>query len=66
MEDVLKSGHYKSSLEYDNVDWFVNEVIKSENKMVFYFKILMKISLLHKKMKIIEITIFADFVKKRI
>ena len=38
MEDVLKSGYHKSPLGYDNVDWFVNEVIKLENKMAFYFK----------------------------
>ena len=45
LEDVLKSGYYKSPLGYDNVDWFVDEVIKLENKMAFYFKILIKISL---------------------
>ena len=38
MEDVLKSDYYQSLLGYDNVDWFVNEVIKIENKMAFYFK----------------------------
>ena len=38
MEEVLESGYYKSPLGYDNVDWFVNEVIKSEIKMAFYFK----------------------------
>ena len=38
MEDVLKSGYYESSLGYNNVDWLVNEVIKLENRMVFYFK----------------------------
>ena len=38
LEDVLKSGYYESPLGYDNVDWFVNEVIKLENKMAFYFK----------------------------
>ena len=38
LEDVLKSGYHKSPLGYNNVDWFVNEVIKLENKMVFYFK----------------------------
>ena len=38
MEDVLKSGYYKSPLGYDNVDWFVNEVKKIENKMAFHFK----------------------------
>ena len=38
LDDVLNSGYHKSSLGYNNVDWFVNEVIKLENKMVFYFK----------------------------
>ena len=38
LEDVLKSDYYKSPLGYDNVDWFVDEVIKLENKMAFYFK----------------------------
>ena len=38
LEDVLKSDNYKSLLGYDNVDWFVDEVIKLENKMAFYFK----------------------------
>ena len=38
LEDALQSGYHKSSLGYDNVDWFVNEVIKLENKMTFYFK----------------------------
>ena len=38
LDDVLKSGYHKSPLGYHNVDWFVNEVIKLENKMVFYFK----------------------------
>ena len=36
--DILKSEYHKSPLGYDNVEWFVNEVIKIENKMVFYFK----------------------------
>ena len=38
LEDVLKSEYYKSPLGYDNVDWFVNEVIKLEKKMAFYFE----------------------------
>ena len=38
LDDVLKSGYYKSPLGYDNVDWFVVEIIKLENKMTFYFK----------------------------
>ena len=37
LKDVLKSGYYKSTSGYDNVDWFVNEVIKLEKKMAFYF-----------------------------
>ena len=42
LEDVLKSDYYKSPLGYNNVDWFVDEVIKLENKMAFYFKNTMK------------------------
>ena len=37
MNDVLKSGYYESPLGYDNVDWFVKQVIKIENKMAFSF-----------------------------
>ena len=38
LEDVLESGYYESLFCYDNVDWFVKEVIKLENKMNFFFK----------------------------
>ena len=38
MEDVLECGYYESPLGYNNVDWFVNEVINLENKLAFYFK----------------------------
>ena len=38
LEDVLESGYYECPLGYDNVDWFVKEVIKLEKKMAFYFK----------------------------
>ena len=38
LEDVLKTGYYKSPLGYNNADWFVDEVIKLENRMAFYFK----------------------------
>ena len=38
LNDVLKSGYYHSPLGCENVDWFVNEMIKLENKMNFYFK----------------------------
>ena len=38
LDDTLKSGYYESPLGYDNVYWYVNEVIKIENKMAFCFK----------------------------
>ena len=38
LEDILQSGYHKSPLGYKNVDWFVNEVIKLENNLAFYFK----------------------------
>ena len=38
LEDVLKSDYYESPLGYDNIDWFVKEVMKLENKMAVYFK----------------------------
>ena len=38
LEDVLGSDYYESLLGYDNLDWFVKEVIKLENKIAFYFK----------------------------
>ena len=34
LDDVLKSGYYESALGYDNVDWFADEVIRLENKLV--------------------------------
>ena len=30
LEDVLKSGYSESSLGYNNIDWFVNEVLYLE------------------------------------
>ena len=38
LEDALKNDYYKSPSGYDNIDWFVNEVIKLENKTAFCFK----------------------------
>ena len=64
MEDVLESDHYKSPLGYNNVDWFVKEVIKLENKMAFFFKNTKKDIIMEKKMKILKIIIFVDVVKK--
>ena len=38
LNNVLKSGYYHSLLNYKNVNWFVDEMIKLENEMNFYFK----------------------------
>ena len=38
LDDILQSGYYESPLVYNNVSWFVNEVIELENKMAFYFR----------------------------
>ena len=38
LEDILKSDYYKSHLGYDEVDWFVIQVIKLGNKVTFYFE----------------------------
>ena len=35
LEYLSKSGYHKSPLRYNNVEWFVNEVWKLENKMAF-------------------------------
>ena len=38
LDNVLKIGGFESSLGYDNVDWFVDEILTLENKMSFYLK----------------------------
>ena len=38
LNDDLQSGYYESPLAYDNVDWFVDEVKKIENKLTSYLK----------------------------
>ena len=38
LESVLKSDDYSSNLDYDKVDWFVNEVIKLKKKVGFPFQ----------------------------
>ena len=37
LENVLKSGYYKSPIGYNKVDWFVDEVIKLEIKIAVQF-----------------------------
>ena len=66
MEDVLESGYYESPLGYNNVDWFVKEVIKLENKMAVYFKNTKKdINMTQKIMEVFEKKIFVGFEKKK-
>ena len=38
LDDVSQSSLYKSPSGYGNVDCFVNEISKLENKMALYFK----------------------------
>ena len=38
LDDVFKNGYYESTLGYNNVDSYVYEVMKLENKKAFYFK----------------------------
>ena len=41
----FKKDYYQSSLGYDIVDWFINEVLKLENKIVSFLETLKRISL---------------------
>ena len=50
LEGVLKNDYFKSPLGYENVDWFVDEFIKLENKKKFYFKNTKKEIIMIKKM----------------
>ena len=38
LNNVLHSGYYSYPLEYDNVDWFLDELVKLEKNMRFYFE----------------------------
>ena len=38
LDNILKSEYHKSPLGYENVNWFVDEIVKLENKMNFWFK----------------------------
>ena len=38
LDNVLKSGYCSSNLDYNNEDWFVNEIVNLENKIVSYFQ----------------------------
>ena len=38
LADILETRSYESPLGYKKVDWFVNEIIKLENKIALFFK----------------------------
>ena len=38
LQDVLKTEYHKSPLGFENINWFVDEIIRLENKMNFWFK----------------------------
>ena len=66
MEDVIGSGYYDSPLGYNIVDWYVNEVTKLENKMVFYFKNTEKDIVVSKEdEEYLKKSFFVDSVKKK-
>ena len=66
MEDVLKSGYYKSPLGYNNVDWFVDEVIKLENNMAFFFKKTEKVIIMTEEDEVFKNTNICRFCEKEI
>ena len=67
LEDVLKNGYHKSPVGYHNVDWFVNEVIKLENKMAFFFKNAKEIIIrTEKNEENYKKKILVNFVKKKL
>ena len=37
ISDTSQSAYYESNQEYDNTDWFVEEILKLENKMTICF-----------------------------
>ena len=68
LEDVLKRGYYKSLLGYDNVDWFVDEIMKLEKRIAFFFKKKNKERYLFDggKRKNLETITFVGFVKEKL
>ena len=66
MDDFLKSGYYESLLGFDNVDWFVIEILKLENKIAFYFKNTKKDIIMTEKDECNRITMVCRFCEKKI
>ena len=66
LSDVLINGYYKYPLGYDIVDWFVIEVMKLDDKMVFCFKKINKhITMSEEDGEQKKTLPFVDFVKKK-
>ena len=51
LNDFLPSGYPESLLCHNNVEWFVNKILKLESKMTLYFKITNKDIIMTKKDK---------------
>ena len=49
MHDVLQSGYYESSFGYNNVDWLVYVVRKSQNKVSSFCQITEKDTIMTEK-----------------
>ena len=63
----LKSGYYESNLDYKNLDWFVVEIIKLENKMAFCFRNRVEDIIITKEDKeVFENNTFCRFCEKEI
>ena len=66
LEDLLETGYYESPLGYNNVDWYVNEVMKLENKIAFYFKNTKRdINMTKEDREGFKKIILVDFVKRK-
>ena len=67
MNYFFKSGFYGSPLEYENVHLSVEEAVKLENKMVFYFKNSKKnIKMIEEDDEEYRKKLFIDFVRKNL
>ena len=54
LNEILQSGFYNSLLDNKNIDWFVNEIMKIENKASFYFKNTKKDIIMTEEKKYVE------------
>ena len=51
LNNILKDGYYEFPLGFDNIEWFVDEIMKTELKKIFLFKNTMKDNILTEKNK---------------